>query len=63
MIHENQIANIKKAIEKYDGDHKVDGFILGGLTSTGLICGNCGCTVSGVFGSEHSKWGDSKTGR
>ena len=28
VIHENQIANIKKAIEKYDGDHKVDGFIL-----------------------------------
>lgn len=28
VIHENQIGNIKKAIEKYDGDHRVDGFIL-----------------------------------
>jgi hypothetical protein len=28
VIHENQIANIKNAIEKYNGDHKVDGFIL-----------------------------------
>ena len=28
VIHENQISNIKKAIEKYDEDHHVDGFIL-----------------------------------
>jgi hypothetical protein len=28
VIHENQISNIKKAIEKYDSDHQVDGFIL-----------------------------------
>lgn len=28
VIHESQINNIKKAIEKYDADSKVDGFIL-----------------------------------
>ena len=28
VIHENQINNIKNAIEKYDGDSHVDGFIL-----------------------------------
>ncbi len=28
VIHENQIGNIKKAIEKYNGDSNIDGFIL-----------------------------------